>query len=70
MKLHEYQKRAINHMARYDKVILSIGMGLGKTSATLHYIDSAKWVKRLLIVAPKRVAETVWKQEAQKWGLT
>ena len=34
-----------------------------------HYIDYAK-PKTLLIVAPKRVAETVWMQEAEKWGLT
>lgn len=70
MKLHNYQQRAIDHMKRTQKAILSVGMGLGKTAATLHYIDSARWVQRLLIVAPKRVAETVWKQEAKKWGLT
>ena len=69
MKLHNYQQRAIDHMKRTEKAILSVGCGLGKTAATLHYINSAKWVQRLLIVAPKRVAETVWKQEAEKWGL-
>ena len=70
MKLHNYQHRAIEHMKRTEKAVLSVGCGLGKTAATLHYIDSARWVQRLLIVAPKRVAETVWKQEAEKWGLT
>ena len=69
MKLHNYQHRAIQQMTEWDKVILSVGMGLGKTAATLHYINGATWAKRLLIVAPKRVAETVWKQEAEKWGL-
>lgn len=70
MKLHNYQIKAIEHMKRTEKAILSVGMGLGKTAATLHYIAAATWVQRLLIVAPKRVAEHVWKQEAQKWGLT
>ena len=69
MKLHNYQRRAIQQMKEWDNVILSVGMGLGKTAATLHYINGATWAKRLLVVAPKRVAETVWKQEAEKWGL-
>ena len=54
-------------------VCLSVGMGLGKTAAVLHYLD---WLRvshsgRLsaVIVAPKRVAETVWLQEAEKWYL-
>ena len=70
MKLHNYQQRAIEHMKRTEKAVLSVGCGLGKTAATLHYIDSARWVQRLLIVAPKNVAEKVWKKEAKDWGLT
>lgn len=69
MKLHNYQCRAIEFCRTTDKAILSIGCGLGKTASILHYIDESK-PESLLIVAPKRVAETVWKQEAEKWGLT
>ena len=69
MKLHNYQRRAIEFCRTTDKAILSIGCGLGKSAAILHYIDEVKPAS-LLIVAPKRVAETVWKQEAEKWGLT
>ena len=68
MKLHNYQQRAIDFCKNNPNVILSVGMGLGKTSATLHYINHAL-PRTCLIVAPKRVAETVWKQEAEKWGL-
>ena len=68
MKLHNYQQRAVNFMAGHPRCILSVGMGLGKTAAVLHYIDQLR-PKNCLIVAPKRVAETVWKQEAEKWGL-
>lgn len=56
-------------MRSTDKAILSIGMGLGKTSAVLHYIAEAN-PATVLIVAPKRVAETVWMQEANKWRLS
>ena len=68
-KLHNYQRRAIEFCRQTDKAILAIGMGLGKSAAILHYIDEVKPAS-VLIVCPKRVAETVWKQEAEKWGLT
>ena len=68
MKLHEYQQRAVDFMAAHPRCILSVGMGLGKTAAVLHYIDQLRQA-HCLIVAPKRVAETVWRQEAEKWGL-
>lgn len=68
LSLHEYQQRAVDFMAAHLRCILSVGMGLGKTAAVLHYIDRLRPAS-CLIVAPKRVAETVWKQEAEKWGL-
>lgn len=46
-------------------------MGLGKTVTTLTAISDLIYerleVDRVLVVAPKRVAESVWMQEAQKW---
>ena len=71
MELHKYQKRIANHIAAHPHSILSVDMGLGKTAAVLAWLDWA--VKRgkvqtALIVAPKRVAENQWKQEAEKWG--
>ena len=68
MKLHNYQQRAIDFCRARQSVILSVGLGLGKTASVLHYIDKVKPAS-LLIVAPKRVAEHVWRQEAEKWGL-
>jgi SNF2 family DNA or RNA helicase len=67
MKLHEYQNRIVSFLHQTQNAILSVDMGLGKTAATLTYIEQAK-PKSLLIVAPKRVAESVWLQEAEKWG--
>lgn len=68
MKLHEYQQRAVGFMVQHPRCVLSVGMGLGKTAAVLHYLDQLRPAS-CVIIAPKRVAETVWKQEAEKWGL-
>lgn len=67
MILHEYQRRAATFMAEHAHCILSVDMGLGKTASVLSYINELRPAS-LLIVAPKRVAETVWLQEAVKWG--
>lgn len=67
MKLHNYQERIVSHIERHPHCILSVDMGLGKTAAVLAYIERAEPAS-VLIIAPKRVAETTWLQEAQKWG--
>jgi hypothetical protein len=46
-------------------------MGLGKTAATLTAIvdlNNAGIKVKVLVVAPRRVAQTVWAQEAKKWA--
>ena len=67
MELHEYQIRASQFIATHANCILSVDMGLGKTAAVWSYIREAQ-PDRVCIVAPKRVAENTWKQEAEKWG--
>lgn len=69
MTLHNYQKRIALFIAQHPRCILSVDMGLGKTASVLTWLEWAK-PETCLIVAPKRVAETVWKQEAVKWGLS
>ena len=72
MELRPYQKRIANWLCQHPRACLSVGMGLGKTAAVLHFLD---YTRRLyphataLIVAPKRVSETVWLPEAEKWEL-
>lgn len=76
MELHQYQKNIANFIARHPRCILSVDMGLGKTASTLAWLNWYTKKNRerygiettAIIVAPKRVAETVWKQEAEKWG--
>ena len=70
--LHEYQKRLANFIARHPNAIISVDMGLGKTAAVLAWLNwyiSRNASARVLIVAPKRVAENNWRQEAEKWQL-
>ena len=47
-------------------------MGLGKTVVTLTAIDQLIYdrleIDKVLIVAPKKVAEATWQDEAAKWG--
>lgn len=49
---------------------LFLDMGLGKTVSTLtavqQLIDDCE-IDRVLVVAPKKVAETTWSTEAEKW---
>lgn len=77
-KPHDYQKYATDYILSHPATCLMLDMGLGKTVITL----TALWelildrfdVSRVLIVAPKRVAEDTWPRELSKWehlsGLT
>lgn len=47
-----------------------LDMGLGKSAATLDAIDrlyKSKEIKKVLVIAPKKVIENVWRQEGKKW---
>lgn len=68
---HTYQQYAIERIIRQDKVALFLDMGLGKTSVTLTAINELMYdryeIKKVLVIAPKRVAEDTWTSEATKW---
>ena len=71
--LHKYQERMINFIYNTPKCALWAGLGLGKTittlSAIVDLIDSMV-VSRVLIIAPFRVANSVWHVEAARWQHT
>ena len=71
--LHKYQERMINFIYNTPKCALWAGLGLGKTITTLcaivDLIDSMA-VSRVLIIAPLRVANSVWHVEAARWQHT
>ncbi len=68
--LHEYQNKALAFIKDKRKCALFLDMGLGKSVSTLTAVSDMLddfAVNKVLIVAPLRVANTVWRQEAQKW---
>lgn len=68
---HEYQRYCIGRILDTDKLGLFLDMGLGKTVITLTAIQELIYnrfaVGRVLIIAPKKVAEATWSEEAAKW---
>lgn len=75
---HNYQTQATRFIETHPQAAILLGMGLGKTVITLTAIwnlllDSFQ-VRRVLIIAPLRVARDTWPAEAAKWdhlaGLT
>ena len=70
-KPHNYQAYAIGRIVSDDAVGLFLRPGLGKTSITLSAINILKYfrwcVQKVLVVAPKKVAEGTWSKEASKW---
>lgn len=69
--LYKYQRTAIEHIVKNPYCGVFLDMGLGKTVSTLTAIEKLAFyfyeVKRVLIVAPKRVAENTWTQEIKNW---
>lgn len=73
-KPHAYQQHCINKIIEIKKLGLFLDMGLGKTITTLTAVKELKYnrflVRRVLVIAPKKVAEGTWTREAAKWGHT
>lgn len=66
----KHQKIAADFLKDHDRCALFLDMGLGKTVITLTRIKElidACVIRRVLVIAPKRVAETTWSTEAAKW---
>lgn len=76
--LHGYQQTAVQHILEHTHCALFLEMGLGKTVSTLTAIHRLMFeeldIATTLVIAPKRVAESVWDVECKKWehltGLT
>jgi len=67
---HQYQQYAIDFLLQHEQAGLFLDMGLGKTVITLTALKQLKKkgeIDKTLVVAPKIVAENVWKQEPEKW---
>ena len=68
---HDYQKYAIEYIKFHPITALFLDMGLGKTVTTLTAIRDLMYdafeVKRVLVIAPLRVARDTWPDELRKW---
>lgn len=71
MKLHDYQAYAKTWIVEHSYCGLLLDMGLGKTLTTLAAIDEIENIfcegNKILIIAPKKVAEETWSTEIEKW---
>lgn len=79
MKLRKYEElRHIQHVAAQFIIdnpgaMLGLGMGIGKTASALtaiRFLLDTFQVRRVLIIAPKLVAEETWPEEIEAWEHT
>ena len=70
--MYAHQGTAVNHIIEHHYCGLFLEMSLGKTASTLTAIDILMYetldVNKVLVIAPKRVAENVWTSELKEWS--
>jgi hypothetical protein len=68
VKLRPYQEQAADFLYEHDRAMILAPVGAGKTAITLTAMSgmAARW----LVIAPLRVATSVWPVEAAKWAST
>lgn len=69
--LHPYQIRAIDYIKDKKRCGLALAMGLGKTVASLTAISDMLdgfSANKVLVIAPLRVAKSVWPKEVTRWA--
>lgn len=71
-KPHKYQAYFIWRIINTPNIAGWLDMGLGKTVSTLTAINELKYnmwaVNKVLVIAPKKVSEATWQDEAKKWN--
>jgi SNF2 family DNA or RNA helicase len=71
MNLRPYQEQAADFLYEHDRAMILAPVGAGKTAITLTAMYDMLYeshVKRWLVVAPLRVAASVWPVEKLKWA--
>ncbi|WP_028125411.1 DEAD/DEAH box helicase [Eremococcus coleocola] len=70
-KPHTYQKQMIDYIESHPVSALFLDMGLGKTvislTAILNLLFDSFQVRKVLVIAPLRVARDTWPDEIEKW---
>ena len=70
---HHYQSNAIRYVESTPRCALFLDMGLGKSIVTLTVARNLivrGEISRVLVIAPRRVAQDTWTDEATKWSHT
>ena len=67
LTLRPYQTEAAAFLGTHDRAMVLAPVGAGKTAITLTAMQASP-VRRWLVLAPKRVATSVWPAEAVKWA--
>lgn len=65
-----YMKKGVKWLLEHSCAGLLFKPGLGKTAVTLaaiSYLLKRGIISKVLIIAPKRVCQTVWPEEVKKW---
>ena len=68
---YQYQKTAIDFIAAHPIAAVFLDMGMGKTAITLSALKrlfGQQKIKKVLVIAPLRVAHHVWPTELQKFS--
>ena len=67
-----YQTMIRDHILDTGRCAIWAGMGMGKTSSTLTALDAVQMIDDAptLVLAPLRVANSTWPEEARKWDHT
>jgi SNF2 family DNA or RNA helicase len=71
--LHAYQNRAVDRLYGHNSTLAIMPMGAGKTVTTATAVAELLGdgeVRRVLVIAPLRVAQMVWEQEFKAWAHT
>ncbi|MFH6615682.1 DEAD/DEAH box helicase [Streptococcus suis] len=71
LTLHNYQVVAKDFIIAHPYAAVILDMGMGKTATTLSAVNELMFdrfeVTKVLVIAPLRVANTVWSDEIEQW---
>jgi superfamily II DNA or RNA helicase len=70
MRLRPYQDEAADFLFANDRAMILAWVGAGKTATALTAMKAMldeRHAKRFLVLAPLRVAQSVWPAEAALW---
>ncbi|MDG3278046.1 DEAD/DEAH box helicase [Streptococcus suis] len=72
LTLHNYQVVAKDFIMGHPHAAVILDMGMGKTATTLSAVNELMFdrfeVTKVLVIAPLRVANTVWNDEIEQWA--